>query len=156
MLKIHWPDKVSNQQLHERPWAISLYIKNYSIKTMGVDRPHPPETHQLRLAFTWAPEGKRKGGRSKNTWLQGHEHLKLTPWTSQTHAMDISNSRHELVSCNLVGERESGKYETSHEHLKLKPWTSQTHTMNTSQTHVNVISANICLKHRKILSLWKY
>ena len=94
ILKIHWPEKISNVQLYERAKAtpLSLIIKLRRWKWIGhVLRREARDN--IKIALTWAPEGRRKRGRPRNTWRRTvekeREELGWESWrTAENEARD--------------------------------------------------------------------
>ncbi|XP_062592840.1 uncharacterized protein LOC134254333, partial [Saccostrea cucullata] len=74
ILKIHWPEKISNQQLYERTRSIPLSstIKRKRWRCIGHILRREKKSH-VRTGLTWTPEGKRRRGRPKNTWRRSVE-----------------------------------------------------------------------------------
>jgi len=69
ILKIHWPEKISNTDLWKRTQQDPV------IDTIGRRRwswightLRKPRNNTTRLALTWNPQGKRSVGRPRNTW----------------------------------------------------------------------------------------
>ena len=68
LLKIYWPMSVSNEEVHRRAntETISKLVRKMRVTWIGhvlrMDNSCLP-----RVALTWAPEGKLKGGRPKET-----------------------------------------------------------------------------------------
>ena len=95
LLKIYWPMHVSNEEVRRR-------ANNETIRELVRKRRWTWIGHVLRrdksclprVALTWAPEGKRKIGRPKETWRRTVENERM--------AMDF-NSWVEagLVAANL-------------------------------------------------------
>ena len=74
ILKIFWPNKITNEELYERTHtaAISDQIKERRWKWIGhVMRMKPSEIP--RVALRWTPPGKRNRGRPKETWRRSVE-----------------------------------------------------------------------------------
>ena len=69
LLKIYWPMRVSNEEVRRRAntETISELVRKRRWTWIGhvlrMDNSCLP-----RVALTWAPEGKRKRGRPKETW----------------------------------------------------------------------------------------
>lgn len=89
ILKIYWPQRVSNEEVRERAGIeiISVTIKRRRWKWLGhVLRME--NTRHAKLAVTWTPEGKRKRGRPKETWRRTTERerkdLGFLTWTDAT------------------------------------------------------------------------
>ena len=69
ILKIFWPNTISNAELHRRTSTqpITLEIKRCKWQWIGhVLR--MPQTALVRTALRWTPDGKRMRGRPKETW----------------------------------------------------------------------------------------
>ena len=85
ILKVYWPMKVSNEEIRERSGmrTIGEQVRARRWKWLG---------HVLRMssdqnpkiALTWAPEGKRRRGRPRETWRRTinkeREHLGFKTW----------------------------------------------------------------------------
>ena len=74
ILKIFWPNVISNQDLHERTktWPVSQEIKKRRLRWLG----HALRMNSERIpkvALRWTPPGKRKRGRPKTTWRRSVE-----------------------------------------------------------------------------------
>ena len=69
ILRIHWPDKISNQELWQRtkqkPIEEEILQKRWRWIGHTLRKPAPNTTKQ---ALKWNPQGKRKRGRPRNTW----------------------------------------------------------------------------------------
>ena len=69
ILKIHWPDKISNERLWEitnqLPMEEELLRRRWGWLGHTLRKPATNITYQ---ALSWNPQGKRKRGRPKNTW----------------------------------------------------------------------------------------
>ena len=69
LLKIYWPMRVSNEEVRKRANndIISELVRKRRLTWIGhvlrMDNSCLP-----RVSLTWAPEGKRKRGRPKETW----------------------------------------------------------------------------------------
>jgi hypothetical protein len=101
LLKVRWPDKTSNEELHRRTRTTkaSETIKGRKWKWIG---------HELRMentricttALTWQPEGKGKVVRPKSTWRRTTEQerteLGLNSWAS---ARAMARYRNRLKQC---------------------------------------------------------
>ncbi|XP_062570235.1 uncharacterized protein LOC134232297 [Saccostrea cucullata] len=85
ILKIHWPEKITNQQLYERTRSIPLpsTIKRKRWRWIGHILRREENSH-VRTALTWAPEEKRQRRRPKNTWRRSvereREEMGLDSW----------------------------------------------------------------------------
>ena len=69
LLKIFWPVKISNENLHEITNSTNMraILKKYRWRWIGhVLR--KPTNNITRVSLRWTPEGKRKQGRPKTTW----------------------------------------------------------------------------------------
>ena len=73
ILRIYWPNKISNTELHERTGMqpISLEVKRRRWKWIGHCR--MPLTSIPRVAMLWTRGGKRARGRPKETWRRSVE-----------------------------------------------------------------------------------
>jgi hypothetical protein len=83
ILRIFWPNTISNEELYKRTNTIPLSqeIKRGRWTCIGhVCRMHP--TSIPRVALRWTPTGKRKRGRPKETWRRSVEkEMKEKDWT---------------------------------------------------------------------------
>ena len=83
ILRIYWPNKISNTDLHERTGMqpISLEVKRCRWKWIGhISR--MPLTSIPRVAMRWTPGGKRARGRPKETWRRSVEReMKALGWS---------------------------------------------------------------------------
>ena len=68
-LKIHWPMKVTNEEVRKRTGSeiLSTQIKTRRWRWIGHVLRMKPDSLP-RTALTLAPEGKRKRGRPRETW----------------------------------------------------------------------------------------
>jgi hypothetical protein len=74
IMKIFWPNTISNQELYKRTDSrpLSVEIKRRRWRWIGhVCRMHPDSIP--RVAMRWTPQGKRKRGRPKETWRRSVE-----------------------------------------------------------------------------------
>jgi hypothetical protein len=66
---IRWPDKIRNEDLWGRtkqePVAKQILWRKWGWIGHTLRKPEVSTTHQ---ALTWNPQGKRKGGRTHNSW----------------------------------------------------------------------------------------
>ena len=69
ILNIHWPDKISNNDLwiktKQLPATDEIGRRRWSWIGHTLRK---PESNTTRQALTWNPQGKRNRGRPKNTW----------------------------------------------------------------------------------------
>ena len=74
ILHTKWTDKVFNSTLWKMTKQLSLEneIKKRKWRWIGHTPRKPPET-TTRQATTWNPPGKRRRGRSRNTWQRDTE-----------------------------------------------------------------------------------
>ena len=83
ILRIFWPNTISNAALYERTntTPLSQVIKRRRWTWIGhINRMHP--TSIPRVALRWTPAGKRKRGRPKETWRRSVEkEMKDKDWT---------------------------------------------------------------------------
>ena len=83
ILRIYWPNKISNTDLHERTGMqrISLEVKRRRWKWIGhICR--MPLTSIPRVAMRWTPGGKRARERPKETWRRSVEReMKALGWS---------------------------------------------------------------------------
>jgi hypothetical protein len=69
ILRIFWPDQMTNEELWKRTKQPRLYLHITKCKWGWLDNAlrKPPEDI-ARQALEWNPQGKRGRGRQKNTW----------------------------------------------------------------------------------------
>ena len=69
ILKIHWPDTISNADLWSQTEIkpIELVVKQRKWRWIGHTL-RKPNTNIAKEALEWNPQGKRKRGRSATTW----------------------------------------------------------------------------------------
>ena len=69
ILKVFWPTKMSNSELREKANITSIEetVKTKRWKYIGHILRRKTDDNR-RVALQWAPEGKRKRGRPKETW----------------------------------------------------------------------------------------
>ena len=74
ILKIHWPNTISNADLWERTNQVPAEeeIRRRRWRWMGHTL-RKPSTNITRQALTWNRQGKRKRSRPKNTWRRDLE-----------------------------------------------------------------------------------
>ena len=74
ILQIHWPERITNDELWRRTSQrpIEEDIKMRKWKWIGHTLRKPKESI-TRQALTWNPQGKRKKGRPRNTWRRDVE-----------------------------------------------------------------------------------
>ena len=74
ILQIHWPERITNEELWRRTSQrpIEEDIKMRKWKWIGHTLRKPKESI-TRQALTWNPQGKRKKGRPRNTWRRDVE-----------------------------------------------------------------------------------
>ena len=78
ILNIRWPNTISNKELWRRTQQqpISQTIRSRKLRWVGHTL-RKTETNITKQALEWNPQGHRKQGRPKNTWLRGlHTELK--------------------------------------------------------------------------------
>lgn len=69
LMKIYWPMKVSNKEIHNRanisPISEQIFRRRWKFigHILRMDANQHPKT-----ALSWAPEGKRRPGRPRETW----------------------------------------------------------------------------------------
>ena len=83
ILKIYWPNTISNEELYRRTntTPLSLEIKKRRWSWIGhILRMHPDAIP--RVALRWTPTGKRKRGRPRETWRRSTDkEMKEKQWT---------------------------------------------------------------------------
>ena len=100
ILRVRWPEKISNEELHVRARAknISTIVMSRKWKWIGHILRFNNSNRICTTALTWHPEGKRKVGRPKTTWRrtteQERNQLGWTTWAqARTAARDRQNWR---------------------------------------------------------------
>ena len=69
ILKIHWTDKITNEELRERTGQIPMINQVRKRKWTWIGHMlRRPSSSITRQALRWNPQGKRKRGRPKNSW----------------------------------------------------------------------------------------
>ena len=81
----HWPMKIGNEEIRERSGTrtIDEQVRTRRWKWLGhVLR--MPSDKTPKIALTWAPEGRRRKGRPRETWRRTvnkeREHLGFRTW----------------------------------------------------------------------------
>ena len=105
ILRIYWPHKTSNKELHERTGMqpISLEVKRRIWRWIGhICRMQL--TSIPRAAMRWTPGGKRARGRSKQTWrISVEREIKTLGWSSWPSGEVGSGQKTlALFGCGLV------------------------------------------------------
>ena len=82
ILKVHWPMRVSNDEIRRRAGIekISTQVRRRRWKWIGHVLRMAPNRNP-HVALTWAPSGKRKRGRPKETWRRTVE-KELSSWAA--------------------------------------------------------------------------
>lgn len=71
ILKIHWPEKISNIRLWERTQQIPAKNEIGQRRWGWIGHSlRKPVSSNTRRVLSWNPQGKRKRGRPRNTWLR--------------------------------------------------------------------------------------
>ncbi|KAK3778822.1 hypothetical protein RRG08_013088 [Elysia crispata] len=82
ILKIKWPEKISNQELWQQTRQILVEQEILRRRWGWVGHTlRKPGCSTTRRALTWNPQGKRKRGRPRNTWrreLEAGSHMEAT------------------------------------------------------------------------------
>ncbi|XP_060559944.1 uncharacterized protein LOC132719985, partial [Ruditapes philippinarum] len=74
ILKIRWPEKISNEDLWRRTCQQPLDVLTRQRKWRWIGHTlRKPPTSITRQALLWNPQGKRKRGRPKNSWRRDTE-----------------------------------------------------------------------------------
>ena len=69
ILRIHWPETISNTELWERTNQVPVRDDITQRKWRWIGHTlRKPEDCITRQALTWNPQGSRKRGRPRNTW----------------------------------------------------------------------------------------
>ena len=79
ILKIFWPNRISNQRLHEITGIskVSMEIRLRKWRYIGHILRKDHNCHE-RIALRWTPDGKRRRGRPKETWRRTAERERRT------------------------------------------------------------------------------
>ena len=91
ILKIYWPQKVTNDEVRKRAGIekISVTIKRRRWKWLGHVLRMENNRH-AKIAISWTPDGRRKRGRPKETWRRTVERerkdLGFSSWTDASKA----------------------------------------------------------------------
>ena len=83
ILKIFWPNTISNKDLHERTETMSIetLVRQKRWRYIGHTL-RKPTTSLPRMALRWTPDGHRRRGRPKETWRRTIEkEMKEHGWT---------------------------------------------------------------------------
>jgi hypothetical protein len=74
ILKIHWPEKISNEELYRKTnqELVKKTVKYHKWSWIGHTCRKPDEDISRQL-LEWNPQGKRRKGRPRNTWRQSVE-----------------------------------------------------------------------------------
>ena len=69
ILRVHWPDKISNISLWERAQQILAERETGRRKWRWIGHTlRKPVASSTRRALSWNPQGKRRRGRPRNSW----------------------------------------------------------------------------------------
>ena len=85
ILKVYWPMKISNEEIRERSGTrtIDEQVRTRRWKWLGHVLRMPSDKNP-KIALTWAPEGRRRKGRPRETWRRTvnkeREHLGFRTW----------------------------------------------------------------------------
>ena len=92
--RIHWPDKIRNEDLWERarqePVAIQILRRKWG--WIGHTLRKPP-TSTTRQALTWNPQGKRRRGRPCGSWRRNTEAELKQQGTNWNEAARVAQNR---------------------------------------------------------------
>ena len=112
ILRIRWPEKISNQELwrrtHQRPIAATIKDRKWRWIGHTLRRDQP---NIARQALDWNPQGKRRRGRPRQTWRRTLDtELRTTnmTWGEAIHAAQDRIRWRDVVKalCPDVGEEE--------------------------------------------------
>jgi hypothetical protein len=113
ILKIHWPEKITNLELRKRAGIdkISDSVRKRRWQWIGhVLR--MDNNRNARIALNWTPEGKRSRGRPKETWRRTVEkerkELGFDSWAAAKKCAEDRSKWKELVRGPIL-HRETGK-----------------------------------------------
>ena len=107
ILKIYWPRKVSNETMRETAGVekTSTLIKKRRWQWLGHVLRMEANAHP-RIALGWAPEGKRKRGRPKETWRRTIERerkdLGFGSWAEAARSAQDRNTWRGLVHGHIL------------------------------------------------------
>ena len=85
ILKVYWPMKISNEEIRERSGTTTIdeEVRTRRWKWLGHVLRMPSDKNP-KTALTWAPEGRRRKGRPRETWRgtvnKEREHLGFRTW----------------------------------------------------------------------------
>jgi hypothetical protein len=69
VLRMHWPDNISNKELWQRTNQKSADVEIRQCCWRWISHTvSKPATNTIRQALRWNPQGKRKRDRPRNTW----------------------------------------------------------------------------------------
>ena len=96
ILRIHWPNTITNEELHRRTRSEPITIQVQRRRWRWIGHVLRQQTTAIsRVALRWTPDGQRKRGRPKETWRRTVEReMKEKGWT-WSHLERISASRHQ-------------------------------------------------------------
>ena len=83
ILRIFWPNTISNEELHRRTntIAIAKQVRQRRWRYIGHTL-RKTQTELPRVALRWTPDGRRKRGRPKETWRRTvDKEMKRKGWT---------------------------------------------------------------------------
>ena len=95
IIRVFWPNKISNIELRERTktQTIEESIRLRRWRCIGHVLRKGNEEDQ-KVAMSWTPEGKRRRGRSRETWRRTAERERnLFGWSSWRTAEDVARDR---------------------------------------------------------------
>ena len=104
IMKIYWPNTISNNQLHKLSGTTKLEdeIKMRRWKYIGHIL-RREKTDNTKIALTWAPEGKRSRGRPRETWRRTVERERNEMgWKDWRAAEKVANERPKWKSLCLA------------------------------------------------------
>lgn len=71
IFNIHWPDRISNEALLQRANSLPVHIDIRKRKWTWIGHIlRRPQTEIARTALDWNPQGQRRQGRPRNTWVR--------------------------------------------------------------------------------------
>jgi len=72
--RVFWQDQISNEELYRRTNTLPLSVKIRIRRWKWIGHVLRRDGNNIaRTALTWAPEGKRRPGRSRTTWRRRRE-----------------------------------------------------------------------------------
>ena len=101
ILKIRWPNTISNENLHIRAGTKKLSDDVIERRWRWIGHVLRMDANSIcSVALTWKPEGKRKVGRPKTTWRRTVETERTSlGWNSWASARTVAKDRVRWKQC---------------------------------------------------------